>query len=171
MHVGSSSDVLEMYSNAWIRRQTLFENLFWSENDRSYRDWLLDEGTYLSGFYASSLAPFYMYSINNSLNVTRSKIVLEHLRSLGILQYPGGLPTSLNDSSQQWDFPNAWAPLQWFLVKGWENANDPELRQAARDAAVTWLRSTYDGWVRYNNSMFEKVSSLHINTSIHACID
>ena len=54
MHVGSSFDVLEMYSNAWIRRQTVFENLFWSENDRSYRDWLLDESTYLSGFYASS---------------------------------------------------------------------------------------------------------------------
>jgi alpha,alpha-trehalase len=30
----------------------------------------------------------------------------------------GGLVTTLNDSAQQWDAPNGWAPLQWFAVVG-----------------------------------------------------
>ena len=31
---------------------------------------------------------------------------------------PGGLVTTLNETSQQWDSPNGWAPLQWFAVHG-----------------------------------------------------
>jgi len=30
----------------------------------------------------------------------------------------GGVPTSFEDSGQQWDFPNAWPPLQHILVAG-----------------------------------------------------
>ena len=30
----------------------------------------------------------------------------------------GGVVTTLNNNTQQWDFPNAWAPLQWMLVEG-----------------------------------------------------
>lgn len=28
-----------------------------------------------------------------------------------MLEYPGGIPTSLIKSGHQWDFPNAWPPL------------------------------------------------------------
>lgn len=28
-----------------------------------------------------------------------------YLKSLGVLDYPGGIPTSLKESGQQWDFP------------------------------------------------------------------
>lgn len=31
---------------------------------------------------------------------------------------PGGLVTTLNETAQQWDSPNGWAPLQWFAVQG-----------------------------------------------------
>ncbi len=31
---------------------------------------------------------------------------------------PAGLVTTLNETSQQWDSPNGWAPLQWFAVHG-----------------------------------------------------
>lgn len=31
---------------------------------------------------------------------------------------PGGLTTTLLNSSQQWDAPNGWAPLQWIAYKG-----------------------------------------------------
>lgn len=35
----------------------------------------------------------------------------------GLLQ-GGGIATSLNASGQQWDAPNAWAPLQSIMVDG-----------------------------------------------------
>ena len=28
-----------------------------------------------------------------------------------MLSYPGGIPTSLRNTGEQWDFPNAWPPL------------------------------------------------------------
>lgn len=30
----------------------------------------------------------------------------------------GGLVTSLEETGQQWDWPNGWAPLQWVAIKG-----------------------------------------------------
>lgn len=32
-------------------------------------------------------------------------------QGVSVLDFPGGLPTSLNYSGEQWDFPNAWPPL------------------------------------------------------------
>lgn len=40
------------------------------------------------------------------------------LQGSGALQFPGGVPTSLRNSGQQWDYPNAWAPLQHMLIEG-----------------------------------------------------
>ena len=116
-----------------------------------------------------------MYSLDkSSFNNTKGRLTLNRLKSLGFLGYPGGLPTSQNDSGQQWDFPNAWAPLQWFLVKGWEGADDEELKEAARNLTETWLRSNYQAWIQYNQSMFEKVREMKLlNTSIiifHNCV-
>jgi len=34
---------------------------------------------------------------------------------------PGGLTTTLENSGQQWDAPNGWAPLQWIAFKGLMN--------------------------------------------------
>lgn len=36
----------------------------------------------------------------------------------GALQFPNGVPTSLRQSGQQWDYPNAWPPLQHMLIEG-----------------------------------------------------
>lgn len=44
------------------------------------------------------------------LLLIRNKIYI-FLQSTGALDYPGGIPVSLNSSGQQWDFPNAWPPL------------------------------------------------------------
>lgn len=35
-----------------------------------------------------------------------------------ILTYQHGIPTSLRKTAQQWDFPNAWAPLQDLVIRG-----------------------------------------------------
>ena len=40
---------------------------------------------------------------------------------------PGGVTTTLNDTHQQWDAPNGWAPLQWITIKGLRNYQQDEL--------------------------------------------
>ncbi|MFD2784948.1 alpha,alpha-trehalase TreF [Hymenobacter rubripertinctus] len=42
---------------------------------------------------------------------------------------PGGLVTTLSTTGQQWDAPNAWAPLQWLAVTGLRRYGETALAQ------------------------------------------
>ena len=94
---------------------------------------------------------------------------LSTLNLLEVLDYPGGVPTSLwENSTQQWDFPNAWPPLQWMLVAAWHDSTSAVLRDAAEKIAKTWLTTTFLAWEKFNHTMFEKVENvcLYVTLSI-----
>ena len=50
----------------------------------------------------------------------------------------GGLVTTFKRSGQQWDSPNAWAPLQYMAIDGLNNYNQNSL---ARSIAINWIRT------------------------------
>ncbi|MEM8908275.1 MAG: trehalase family glycosidase, partial [Bacteroidota bacterium] len=41
----------------------------------------------------------------------------------------GGVLTTLNETGQQWDAPNGWAPLQWVTIRGLRNYGHLELAE------------------------------------------
>lgn len=49
----------------------------------------------------------------------------------------GGVVTSLNNTGQQWDAPNGWAPLQWITIVGLENYGYHDL---AKEIATRWVK-------------------------------
>ncbi|MDB5121953.1 MAG: treA [Mucilaginibacter sp.] len=51
---------------------------------------------------------------------------------------PGGLVTTLKRSGQQWDSPNAWAPLQYIAIDGLNNYHQNTL---ARSVAEAWIKT------------------------------
>lgn len=51
---------------------------------------------------------------------------------------PGGLVTTFNRSGQQWDSPNAWAPLQYMAIDGLKNYHQDGL---AKSVAEAWIRT------------------------------
>ena len=51
---------------------------------------------------------------------------------------PGGLVTTSNRSGQQWDSPNAWAPLQYIAIDGLNKYSHTEL---ARTIANNWIQN------------------------------
>jgi neutral trehalase len=56
----------------------------------------------------------------------------------------GGLVTTLAlDIKQQWDYPNAWAPLQHMIIEGFEMADTSETKFLARKLAGKWIASNY----------------------------
>lgn len=59
-------------------------------------------------------------------------------------------------SSQQWDFPNAWPPLQAFIIQGLDRTQQKLAQQVAANLAEVWLRSNYKGYTK-KSFMFEKV--------------
>jgi alpha,alpha-trehalase len=62
---------------------------------------------------------------------------------------PGGLVTTLNRSGQQWDSPNAWAPLQYMAVKGLINYHKKALATAIAKS-----------WIKTNISVFNATGKL-----------
>lgn len=153
--VGDSNRAQDFLRSLEERRQS-FDSLFWNEERGLWMDRDLDSRGPLDSFYASSLVPLLWEC--NSHNSTKVEATLETLESLGVLDYPGGIPASLvAGSGEQWDFPNAWAPHQWFPVAAWAHSGVATLRKAARRMAKTWITSTYSAWRNYNNTMFEKV--------------
>ncbi|MBL0356252.1 MAG: alpha,alpha-trehalase TreA [Chitinophagaceae bacterium] len=48
----------------------------------------------------------------------------------------GGIVTTTNNTGQQWDAPNGWAPLQWATISGLKNYNNNKL---ANSIAQRWL--------------------------------
>jgi alpha,alpha-trehalase len=58
---------------------------------------------------------------------------------------PGGIATTEDDSGQQWDRPNGWAPLQWIAIQGLCRYGFNAL---ADDIANRWLSTVSDLYTR-----------------------
>ncbi|MBB6236826.1 alpha,alpha-trehalase [Pedobacter sp. AK013] len=61
----------------------------------------------------------------------------------------GGLITTLNQSGEQWDAPNAWAPLQWISIAGMKNYGYNKLADTVSNR-----------WISLNVRVFEKTGKL-----------
>lgn len=59
-------------------------------------------------------------------------------------------------SLQQWDYPNAWPPLQAFIIQGLDRTQQKHAQQVAVKLADVWLQSNYKGFTT-QSAMFEKV--------------
>jgi alpha,alpha-trehalase len=64
----------------------------------------------------------------------------------------GGLTTTTNQTEEQWDYPNGWAPLQWLVIRGLEKYGYTEL---ASEISERWIR-TCDIGFKAMGSMLEK---------------
>lgn len=73
--------------------------------------------------------------------------------------YQGGLTTTLNNTQQQWDFPNAWAPLQWFAVDGLLHYGYKDL---AQKIAHAWLGNV-EAYFTHHGVMMEKYNAEDLN--------
>ncbi|CAG0910208.1 unnamed protein product, partial [Cyprideis torosa] len=91
---------------------------------------------------------------------------LKYLRRQGVLSFPGGFPTSLSESDEQWDFPNGWAPLQHVVIEGLEKTGNPLAIATAADLARKWMRNNYLTWKKHD-AMYEKYNTNNIGYPGH----
>ena len=85
---------------------------------------------------ASNFLPLWV-----GLDEVRGPDVVKALENSGLVLV-GGISTSLVDSGQQWDYPNAWPPLQLMLIEG-VSRHDAAF---ADSLAQRWLRACFDGF-------------------------
>uniref|UniRef100_A0A1B6FTE3 Trehalase n=1 Tax=Cuerna arida TaxID=1464854 RepID=A0A1B6FTE3_9HEMI len=130
------------------------EAILWREDRGMWLDYDLKNLKSRDYFYMSNFAPLWTGSYTKSKEEL-SKRVIHYLNESKVGEYVGGIPTSLYASGEQWDFPNAWPPLQSILIEGLVRLQTPAATQTARLYAERWLRSNYKGYMIFNK-MFEK---------------
>lgn len=107
-------------------------------------------------FSPTNLSPLWTkcYNQQNIKNLTEK--VLSYIDKQEIDKYPGGVPNSLEQTGEQWDFPNVWPPMQYILIAGLRNLNDDRTNNLAYSWAERWVLSNY---IAYKDikGMLEKV--------------
>lgn len=81
---------------------------------------------------------------------------MSYINDTGIDLYPGGVPNTLMQSGEQWDYPNVWPPMQYILVEGLKALDDEKASELAFDWASRWVRSNFIAF-RDTRAMYEKV--------------
>ncbi|XP_073922726.1 trehalase-like [Castor canadensis] len=88
--------------------------ILWDEQKGAWFDYDIENGKKNLEFYPSNLTPLWAGCFSDPGVVDKA---LQYLEDSKILTYQHGIPTSLSNTGQQWDFPNAWAPLQDLIVR------------------------------------------------------
>ncbi|CAL4105152.1 unnamed protein product, partial [Meganyctiphanes norvegica] len=151
------------YSDIADTRNKTIADLFWDESEGVWFDLNVDTMEKRKLFYLSNVHPLWSgcFGQEDSRANTVEKVI-GYLRRNGAFDYPGGIPTSLDNSGEQWDAPNVWAPLMHVTVMGLYNARDinQEAGDLAYDVGSKWVQGN---WLAYQqtspHAMFEKYNA------------
>lgn len=111
-------------------RAEAINKLFWNADDEMFMDVLWASGEHTGRISAASFYPMYFEAATPEFGQQQTPILLNRLLK------DGGMLTSIRNSSQQWDAPNGWAPLQWMAYKGLQHYG---FEDEARTLKMRWL--------------------------------
>ena len=118
---GESATAITYAAAARTRRLAMSEVL-WSESKRQWEDYHWPSASPVDrGPSASNWLPLWAGAYDDR----QAKLAVTSLRRSGLVQ-KGGVATTSVQSDHQWDWPNAWAPLQEMLVEGLERTGTRE---------------------------------------------
>lgn len=131
------------------------EKILWHDEVGAWLDYDLINNVKRDYFYPSNLAPLWTGCYDQSRKDYYVKSILKYLDKTNIKVNVGGIPTTVIHSGEQWDYPNAWPPLQYMVIVGLEMTGDDFAKKVAYDWAEKWVRSNYEAF-RTAHAMFEK---------------
>lgn len=140
------------YESRAAHRKKMIQTLFFNDRCGYFSDLLLPNLVPSGKRSLATAFPLFF----NLATPEQAKLVARHIH--GEFLKPGGWVTTLNNSGQQWDSPNGWAPLQWVVYTGLRNYGyDTE----AEEGAKCWVENNL---MVYRNSgkLLEKYDVEHI---------
>uniref|UniRef100_A0A8C2MZT4 Trehalase n=1 Tax=Cricetulus griseus TaxID=10029 RepID=A0A8C2MZT4_CRIGR len=140
------------YRNLRSQRLAAMEALLWDEQKGAWFDYDLEKGKKNLEFYPSNLTPLWTGCFSDPSVIDKA---LKYLEDNQILTYQYGIPTSLRNTGQQWDLPNAWAPLQDLVIRGLAKSDSPRTREVAFQLAQNWIRTNFKVYSQ-TSAMYEK---------------
>jgi len=113
-------EISEKYDQYANDRKEMIDKYFWNEKEQIYKDYSIEKMESTSSLSLASLFPLFF----NIASEKKADSVLKIIEEKFLKE--GGLITTLCFSGQQWDAPNAWAPLQYIAYIAAKNyGRDP----------------------------------------------
>ncbi|MEO7293628.1 MAG: alpha,alpha-trehalase TreA [Ginsengibacter sp.] len=127
--LSNNNESAEKYITAANKRKEAIQKYFWNKEQASYFDYDYVEGKQKQSQTLAATFPLFFKIATEEQAEGISKFLRHFFHA-------GGLLTTTVTTSQQWDSPNGWAPLQWIAIKGLINYGFSEL---AYDIAQRWM--------------------------------
>ncbi|KAL0626897.1 Trehalase [Plecturocebus cupreus] len=148
---GNESQAMK-YRTLRAQRLAALNEVLWDEEAGAWFDYDLENKKKNGEFYPSNLTPLWAGCFSDPGVADKA---LKYLEDSQILTYQYGIPTSLQKTGQQWDFPNAWAPLQDLVIRGLAKAALPRAQEVAFQLAQNWIQTNFDVYSQ-KSAMYEK---------------
>ncbi|XP_067209128.1 trehalase isoform X1 [Linepithema humile] len=129
--------------------------VLWHEEVGAWLDYDILNDIKRDYFYPTNILPLWTNCYDASKRGDYVSKVLKYLEKNQIMVNQGGIPTTLEHSGEQWDYPNAWPPLQYFFIMSLNNTGDPWAQRLAYEISQRWVRSNYKAF-NETHSMYEK---------------
>ncbi|MES2821238.1 MAG: alpha,alpha-trehalase TreF [Pseudomonadota bacterium] len=134
----------EFFSGRAAARHAGIDKYFWSQESGAYLDYDWQRDRPRTNLTAATLTPLFVRLASAQQAERVAGTLTERLLA------PGGLSTTeVDDSGQQWDRPNGWAPLQWMGIRG--------LQHYGHEALATQIETR---WLARVAEVFERDSKL-----------
>lgn len=114
------------------RRAVAVRNYCWDNQQGFFVDYNFRTGRRMQALTLAGVFPLYAkIATKEQADLVAKRIEEQFFQK-------GGLLTTLQESGEQWDAPNGWAPLQWVAIKGLREYGYYGLADKIRDA---WLKT------------------------------
>lgn len=131
--------------------------VLWNEKRGVWLDYDLKNKTPRDYFVVTNLSPLWLHAYPIADNEKISKSVMDYIEENKLDSFPGGVPHTLSNTGQQWDYPNVWPPMMLMLIEGLNNLATPEADEMSKRWRERWVRTNYEAFSK-TGFMHEKVS-------------
>ncbi|HTR82265.1 MAG TPA: alpha,alpha-trehalase TreF [Bacteroidota bacterium] len=138
----------KIFMGKYQARKKAIMKYCWDEHRGFFMDFDFKTNTRSSVYSLAGMFPLFFHLASQEQAASVARIIQE------LFLKPGGAVTTLNNTGQQWDAPNGWAPLQWMTICGLRNYGYDSL---AKEIKLRWLtlnrkvyRTTYKMLEKYN---------------------
>ncbi len=139
---------------AGLRRNALIRYC-WNEELGFFFDYQFKEDKLMPTVSVAGAFPLFFNMVDRQQAQKMASVIEEQLLQAG------GVVSTTNNSGQQWDAPNGWAPLQWITIKGLRNYGMNELAQKIADRWIDLNSRVYQN----TGKMVEKYNVMDMSLS------
>ncbi|KAG6446640.1 trehalase isoform X1 [Manduca sexta] len=143
------------YRDVHARLMEAIDKVLWHEDVGAWLDYSLESGRRRDYFYPSNLSPLWTKCYDMGRKEYYVNRVVNYLDKVKLDVYEGGIPSTYEHTGEQWDYPNAWPPMQYIVIMGLANTGVPEAMRFANEMATKWVRSNFEVW-KDKTAMLEK---------------